>query len=104
MATGTIKSYLADKGFGFISQGHDSSDMFFHSSALKDGDLEKVVRGAHVQYEVVSKRGKDQAASVTVVEMPEPVIAPRRKIDKLPQKELTALEEFEREWNLRPVQ
>lgn len=102
MPTGTIKSFLADKAFGFIKV-EGRPDMFFHVSAVKPEELGKIVRGAHVEFEVNLKRGKEQASSVTVVSSPkqtDPTVSafPRKKIV---HEELSELEEFEKEWGLR---
>ena len=56
MATGTVKTVLIDKGFGFITpdeggNGRDS-DLFFHSSAVQDGALEEYRVGDRVSFEV----------------------------------------------------
>ena len=109
MNNGVIKSFLADKGFGFIKRDEGGADMFFHSSAVSGDELGKLVRGARVAYEVGMKRGKEQAKSVTIVSIPkkaEPVnqllagVMKRRP----PPEQLSELEAFEKEWGLRPVQ
>lgn len=49
MPQGTIKKLVADKGFGFIAG--DSGDLFFHLSALEDGQFEDLEIGQTVEYE-----------------------------------------------------
>lgn len=49
MPQGTIKKLVADKGFGFISG--DSGDLFFHLSALEEGEFESLQVGQTVDYE-----------------------------------------------------
>lgn len=50
---GTIKSYLDDKGYGFIV-GDDGRDYFFHASAFKnDGDRAEICDGLSVVFDGV---------------------------------------------------
>jgi CspA family cold shock protein len=52
MTSGTIKSLIPAKGFGFIStDGSRNSDLFFHSSALVDGDFDSLQVGQAVTFE-----------------------------------------------------
>lgn len=48
--TGTIKTYLSDKDYGFI-KGDDSKDYFFHKSSINKHDLKKICDGALVSFE-----------------------------------------------------
>lgn len=53
MATGTIKSMLYDKGFGFIAPDGASgqgSDLFFHQSAVVDGSFDSLRQGQRVEF------------------------------------------------------
>jgi cold shock protein len=67
MATGTVKFFAQDKGFGFITPDNGGPDVFVHVSALglgaslKDGDK--------VSFEIGQDRktGKSKAESVTVL-------------------------------------
>ena len=52
MTSGTIKSLIPAKGFGFIStDGSRNSDLFFHSSALVNGDFDSLQVGQTVTFE-----------------------------------------------------
>ena len=52
MAEGTIKRIM-DKGFGFIDEG-TGKDIFFHSSAVVDGQFDQLYEGQQVSYTVGS--------------------------------------------------
>lgn len=54
MASGTIKSLLFDKGFGFIAPddaGGQGSDLFFHQSSVQDGSFDSLREGQRVQFD-----------------------------------------------------
>jgi CspA family cold shock protein len=67
MPQGKIKMYNDDKGFGFIQPDGGSNDIFFHVSALREGD--DVTVGTVVTFEmgVDPKSGKPKAVSVDLV-------------------------------------
>ena len=67
MPTGKIKMFNEDKGFGFIKPDDGGVDVFFHVSALRDGD--EISQGKAVNFEmgVDKKSGKPQAVSVDLV-------------------------------------
>jgi CspA family cold shock protein len=54
MATGTIKTIRAERGFGFIArdgaQG-SSGELFFHHSAVANGGFEQLREGQHVSFD-----------------------------------------------------
>lgn len=49
MPHGTIKKIVTEKGFGFI--GGDRGDVFFHHSAVENGEFETLQIGQAVTYE-----------------------------------------------------
>ena len=52
MASGTIKTMIYDKGFGFISvDGSRNNEVFFHSSAVVDGTFDALQVGQTVTFE-----------------------------------------------------
>ena len=69
MAQGTI-ARVTDRGFGFISQGQGSEDLFFHSSALKDVSFDDLQRGDAVEFDAEpDPRGRgNRAVNVHKVE------------------------------------
>jgi CspA family cold shock protein len=60
MATGTVKWFSEDKGFGFIAPDDQSKDVFVHHSAIAGGGFNSLKEGAKVEYEVRQgpKRGQ----------------------------------------------
>ena len=63
MATGTVKWFNADKGFGFISQP-DGADVFVHFSAIQKSGYRSLDEGEQVEFEVQQGPKGLQAANV----------------------------------------
>jgi CspA family cold shock protein len=63
MPEGKIKKVIADKGFGFIATGSD--DLFFHHSELRGVEIEQLVEGQAVSYEIGQGKKGPCAVSVT---------------------------------------
>ena len=53
MATGTVKWYNEQKGFGFIIPDEGGADLFVHRTALKSGPIQE---GQKVKYEMAEGR------------------------------------------------
>jgi cold shock protein len=68
MATGTVKWFNAQKGFGFIqpSGGGGGKDVFVHISAVEKAGLSTLNEGQQVEYEIVTDRGKQSAGNLKV--------------------------------------
>jgi len=71
MATGTVKFFNTQKGFGFIEPSDGSKDVFVHISAVERAGMRTLMEGQKVSYDVVTERGKQaevnlQAASPTI--------------------------------------
>jgi CspA family cold shock protein len=64
MPTGKVKMFNDEKGFGFIQPDDGTGDVFFHVSALREGD--EIIKGKAVNFElgVDPKSGKTKAVSV----------------------------------------
>ncbi|WP_062206002.1 cold-shock protein [Aureimonas sp. AU12] len=56
MATGTVKWFNADKGFGFIAPDNGGQDAFVHISAVERAGMSNLQDGQKVSYELVSDR------------------------------------------------
>ncbi|MGW1495391.1 cold-shock protein [Streptomyces sp. NPDC002402] len=64
MATGTVKWFNADKGFGFIQQDDGGPDVFVHFSAIQTTGFKELVEGNKVEYEVTQGPKGPQAENV----------------------------------------
>ena len=64
MATGKVKFFNAEKGFGFITQDGGGKDVFVHSN---DTSGVKLNEGDKVEFEVVEGKKGPQASNVRVV-------------------------------------
>ena len=66
MATGTVKFFNGDKGYGFITPENGGSDVFVHVSALQGGTLSE---GQRVSYDLGQDRksGKSKAENVRAI-------------------------------------
>ncbi len=64
MASGKVKFFNADKGYGFITPDGGGTDVFVHVSALQYGDTLK--EGQTVSYDLGQDRktGKSKAENV----------------------------------------
>jgi cold shock protein len=56
MATGTVKWFNAQKGFGFIQPDDGGKDVFVHISAVERAGLNDLQEGQKVSFEVVPDR------------------------------------------------
>ena len=63
MATGTVKWFNAEKGYGFISQAN-GADVFVHHSAIQMSGYRSLAEGQQVEFEVQEGPKGLQAASV----------------------------------------
>jgi cold shock protein len=66
VATGTVKWFNADKGFGFISQP-EGADVFVHFSAIQKPGYRTLEEGEKVEFEVQQGPKGLQAANVQPV-------------------------------------
>jgi CspA family cold shock protein len=66
VATGTVKWFHSQKGFGFIQPDGGGKDVFVHISAVEKAGLSGLNEGAKVSYDIVSDRGKESAGNLKV--------------------------------------
>ena len=51
MATGTVKWFNDDKGYGFITPDDQGKDLFVHHSAIQGSGFKSLAEGAKVSYD-----------------------------------------------------
>lgn len=67
MATGTVKWFNAQKGFGFIVPDDGGKDVFVHVSAVQRAGLQTLNDGQKVSFEVVMQKGKNAADNLRLL-------------------------------------
>lgn len=66
MATGTVKWFNAQKGYGFIQPSDGSKDVFVHVTAVQAAGLATLNEGQTVTYDAATERGKIAATNLRV--------------------------------------
>lgn len=64
MATGTVKWFNAEKGYGFITVDASGDDVFVHWSAIEGEGYRALDEGQRVQFEVGEGEKGPQAENV----------------------------------------
>ena len=67
MATGTVKWFNADKGFGFIAPDDGSADVFAHFSAINGSGYRSLEENQQVSFDVAQGAMGLQAENITVI-------------------------------------
>jgi CspA family cold shock protein len=67
MATGTVKWFNTEKGFGFIQPADGGKDVFVHITAVKEAGLMTLTEGQKVSFELKTERGKTAAGSLQLL-------------------------------------
>lgn len=65
MATGTVKWFSDQKGFGFITDSASGKDVFVHHSSIAGSGFKSLAEGQTVSYEIVDGPKGKQAQNVT---------------------------------------
>jgi CspA family cold shock protein len=64
MATGVVKFFNTQRGYGFIAPVDGGNDVFVHISAVEKAGMSDLREGQKVSYEVVNERGKLAASNL----------------------------------------
>jgi CspA family cold shock protein len=66
VATGTVKWFNGQKGYGFIQPDSGDKDVFVHISAVEKAGFSSLVEGAKVTFDIVPNKGKESAENLRV--------------------------------------
>jgi CspA family cold shock protein len=71
MATGTVKFFNIDRGYGFIAPEDGGADVFLHISALEAAGLRSVSEGDRLSFDAVmdQRKGKTNAQNIKKLEI-----------------------------------
>ena len=64
MATGTVKWFSDDKGFGFVTPDDPGKDLFVHHSGIAGDGFKSLTEGAKVSYDSESDAKGPRAVNV----------------------------------------
>ncbi len=67
MATGTVKWFNDEKGFGFIAPDDGGDDLFAHFSAININGFKSLKEGQKISFEVAQGAKGRQAANIQLV-------------------------------------
>lgn len=67
MATGTVKFFNSEKGFGFIAPSNGDDDVFVHYSKVVGDGYRALQEGQQVEFDVAQGRKGLEAQNVRVI-------------------------------------
>ena len=65
MATGTVKWFNAEKGYGFIAPDDNTADVFVHYSAITTSGYRSLEENQKVEFDVTQGPKGPQAENIT---------------------------------------
>jgi cold shock protein len=68
MATGVVKFFNAEKGYGFIAPDGGGKDVFVHFSAISGSGYRTLDQGQKVEFDVAPGRKGDEAQNVRALD------------------------------------
>jgi CspA family cold shock protein len=66
LATGTVKFFNAEKGYGFIAR-ESGDDVFVHFSNIQGSGYRSLEQGQQVEFDVAPGRKGEEAQNVRVI-------------------------------------
>ena len=69
MATGKVKWFNDQKGFGFISPDDGSKDCFVHHSEITGVGFKSLAEGDAVSFDITHEKGRDKPAAKGVTKL-----------------------------------
>ncbi|MCG8970364.1 cold-shock protein [Streptomyces sp. CL12-4] len=67
MATGTVKRFNTEKGYGFIRPDDGGPDLFVHYTSIQTAGFKELAEGAKVEYDVIEgPKGPEADRVVTI--------------------------------------
>jgi CspA family cold shock protein len=67
MATGTVKWFSDEKGYGFITPDEGGKDLFVHHTGIAGTGFKSLAEGAKVEFEPTQGEKGPQAANVVLI-------------------------------------
>ena len=68
MATGTVKWFNPNKGYGFIAPDDGQKDVFVHISAVEKANINSLNEGQKLEFELAERNGKTSAVDLKIAE------------------------------------
>jgi cold shock protein len=67
VATGTVKFFDSNKGFGFITPTTGEKDVFVHYSNVVGGGVKRLEEGQRVEFDLAQGRKGPEAQNVSAI-------------------------------------
>jgi cold shock protein len=67
VASGTVKWFNSERGYGFISQDNGGPDVFAHYSAIQATGYRELTEGQKVEFEITQGQKGPQADNIRPV-------------------------------------